>query len=229
MKFRNLAIVVFTLVTIGFIFGFVSYNKKINDALHKEIVQATINDGDDGINTTPETPIVVPVETAVETAVETPIETPQTPIEAGKVEVPTLYGLSKDEAKLKLEALGLVPNPAVEKTTEVDDGIVFWQSPYKGIEVKIGTKVSYSVAAGTVAEVTDPNAETAKIPDLIGLSEKAAVAKLEALGFKADVNYERKYNNDYAKGYVYSQNYKIGALVAKGTTIGLRISLGKQP
>lgn len=225
MKFRNLAIVLFTLVTIGFIFGFVSYNKKINDALGKEIVQATINDGNDEIVDTPETPIEVPLETAV----ETPIETPETSIESGKVAVPALYGLTKDEAKLKLEALGLVPNPEVEKTTEVDDGIVFWQSPYKEIEVKIGTKVSYSVAAGDTAEIPDPNAETAKIPDLIGLSEKDAVSKLEALGFNADVNYERKYNDDYAKGYVYSQNYKIGALVAKGTTIGLRISLGKQP
>lgn len=225
MKFRNLAIVLFTLVTIGFIFGFVSYNKKINDALGKEIVQATMDDGDDEIIATPETPGEVPVETAVETQVETP----ETPIESDKVIVPALFGLTKDEAKLKLEALGLVPNPEVEKTTEVDEGIVFWQSPYKGIEVKIGSKVSYSIAAGTTAEVPDPNAETAKIPDLIGLSEKDAVSKLEALGFKADVNYERKYNNDYAKGYVYSQNYKIGALVAKGTTIGLRISLGKQP
>lgn len=225
MKFRNLAIVLFTLVTIGFIFGFVSYNKKINDALGKEIVQATMDDGDDEIIATPETPGEVPVETAV----ETPVETPETPIESDKVIVPALFGLTKDEAKLKLEALGLVPNPEVEKTTEVDEGIVFWQSPYKGIEVKIGSKVSYSIAAGTTAEVPDPNAETAKIPDLIGLSEKDAVSKLEALGFKADVNYERKYNNDYAKGYVYSQNYKIGALVAKGTTIGLRISLGKQP
>ena len=225
MKFRNLAIVLFTLVTIGFIFGFVSYNKKINDALGKEIVQATMDDGDDEIIATPETPGEVPVETAV----ETPVETPETPIESDKVIVPALFGLTKDEAKLKLEALGLVPNPEVEKTTEVDEGIVFWQSPYKGIEVKIGSKVSYSIAAGTTAEVPEPNAETAKIPDLIGLSEKDAVSKLEALGFKADVNYERKYNNDYAKGYVYSQNYKIGALVAKGTTIGLRISLGKQP
>ena len=225
MKFRNLAIVLFTLVTIGFIFGFVSYNKKINDALGKEIVQATMDDGDDEIIATPETPGEVPVETAV----ETPVETPETPIESGKVIVPALFGLTKDEAKLKLEALGLVPNPEVEKTTEVDEGIVFWQSPYKGIEVKIGSKVSYSIAAATTAEVPDPNAETALIPDLIGLSEKDAVSKLEALGFKADVNYERKYNNDYAKGYVYSQNYKIGALVAKGTTIGLRISLGKQP
>lgn len=225
MKFRNLAIVLFTLVTIGFIFGFVSYNKKINDALGKEIVQATMDDGDDEIIATPETPGEVPVETAV----ETPVETPETPIESDKVIVPALFGLTKDEAKLKLEALGLVPNPEVEKTTEVNEGIVFWQSPYKGIEVKIGSKVSYSIAAGTTAEVPDPNAETAKIPDLIGLSEKDAVSKLEALGFKADVNYERKYNNDYAKGYVYSQNYKIGALVAKGTTIGLRISLGKQP
>ncbi len=225
MKFRNLAIVLFTLVTIGFIFGFVSYNKKINDALGKEIVQATMDDGDDEIIATPETPGEVPVETAV----ETPVETPETPIESDKVIVPALFGLTKDEAKLKLEALGLVPNPEVEKTTEVDEGIVFWQSPYKGIEVKIGSKVSYSIAAATTAEVPDPNAETAKIPDLIGLSEKDAVSKLEALGFKADVNYERKYNNDYAKGYVYSQNYKIGALVAKGTTIGLRISLGKQP
>lgn len=221
MKFRNLAIVLFAVVTIGFIFGFVSYNKKINDALRKEIVQASIKEHEDEIVVPPETPIAVPI--------ETPVEKPETPMNADEVEVPALYGLTKEEAKLKLEALGLLPNPEVEKTTEVNEGIVFWQTPYKGIKVKTGTKVSYSVALGAGAEVPDPNAENAKIPDVIGLSEKDAVSKLEALGFKADVNYERKYNNDYAKGYVYSQNYKIGALVAKGTTIGLRISLGKQP
>lgn len=221
MKFRNLAIVLFAVVTIGFIFGFVSYNKKINDALRKEIVQASIKDDEDEIVVPPETPIAVPI--------ETPVETPETPMNADEVEVPALYGMTKEEAKFKLEALGLLPNPEVEKTTEVNEGIVFWQTPYKGIKVKTGTKVSYSIAQGAGAEVPDPNAENAKIPDVIGLSEKDAVSKLEALGFKADVNYERKYNNDYAKGYVYSQNYKIGALVAKGTTIGLRISLGKQP
>jgi len=218
MKFRNLAIVIFTLVTIGFVFGFVSYNKKINDALSKEIVQANIKGEDDEINVTPETPLEVPAETAVET-----------PVNPTKVVVPALYGLTKDEAKLKLEALGLVSDPKVETTTEVAGGIVFWQTPYKGIEIERGTKVSYSIAAGSPTEVPDPSLGTAKIPDLIGLSEKDAVAKLESLGFKADANYERKYNSDYEKGYVYSQNYKVNAEVAKGTIIGLRISLGKQP
>ena len=225
MKFRNLAIVIFTLVTIGFVFGFVSYNKKINDALSKEIVQANIKGEDDEINVTPETPIELPAETAV----ETPIEAPETPINNTKVVVPALYGLTKDEAKLKLEALGLVSDPQVETTTEVAGGIVFWQTPYKGIEIERGTKVSYSIAAGGTAEVPDANLGTAKIPNLIGLSEKDAVSKLESLGFKADANYERKYNSEYEKGYVYSQNYKVDAEVAKGTVIGLRISLGDQP
>jgi beta-lactam-binding protein with PASTA domain len=225
MKLRNLTIVIFTLVTVGFIFGFISYNKKINDALSKEIVQANIKGEDDEIDVTPETPIEVPAETAV----ETPIEAPETPVNSGKVVVPALYGMTKDDAKLKLEALGLVSDPEVETTTEVDAGIVFWQTPYKGIEIEKGSKVSYSVAAGSTAEVPPANAETAKIPNLIGLSEADAVSKLESLGFKADANYERKYNNDYDKGYVYSQNYKVDAEVAKGTVIGLRISLGEQP
>lgn len=225
MKLRNLTIVIFALVTVGFIFGFVSYNKKINDALSKEIVQASIKGEEDEVAVMPETPIVVPAETAV----ETPIEVPETPVNAGKVVVPALYGLTKEEAKLKLEALGLVSDPEVETTTEVGSGIVFWQTPYKGIEIDKGSKVSYSVAAGSSAEVPNSNTATARIPNLIGLSEADAVAKLESLGFKADANYERKYNNDYDKGYVYSQNYKVDAEVAKGTTIGLRISLGEQP
>ena len=220
MKLRNLTIVIFALVTVGFIFGFVSYNKKINDALSKEIVQASIKGEEDEVAVPPETP--------AETAVETPIEAPETPVNTGKVVVPALYGLTKEEAILKLEALGLVSDPEVETTTEVDGGIVFWQTPYKGIEIDKGSKVSYSVAAGntTVSPTTEG---TAKIPNLIGLSEADAVAKLESLGFKADANYERKYNNDYDKGYVYSQNYKVDAEVAKGTVIGLRVSLGKQP
>lgn len=225
MKYRNLAIVIFALVTVGFIFGFISYNKKINDALSKEIVQASIKGEEDEVAVSAETPIEVPAETAV----ETPVEAPETPVNAGKVVVPALYGLTKEEAILKLEALGLVSDPEMETTTEVGSGIVFWQTPYKGIEIDKGSKVSYSVAAGTTTEVPPTTEETAKIPNLIGLSEKDAVAKLESLGFKADANYERKYNNDYDKGYVYSQNYKVDAEVAKGTVIGLRISLGKQP
>ncbi|MGB4589170.1 MAG: PASTA domain-containing protein [Clostridiaceae bacterium] len=225
MKFKSLTIVIFTLVTIGFLFGFVSYNKKINDALSKEIVQADINEDPHEVDLTPETPIIVPVETSV----ETPIEAPETPVNSGMVVVPALFGLTKETAKLKLEELGLVPDPEVETTTEVDGGIVFWQTPYKGIEIKKGTKVSYSVAAEDTVETPVTNIGTAKIPDVIGLSEAAAISKIEALGFKADANFERKYNNDYGKGFVYSQNYLVGAEVAKGTVIGLRISLGKQP
>jgi len=224
MKYRNLAIVIFALVTVGFIFGFISYNKKINDELSKEIVQASIKGEEDEVAVSAETPIEVPAETAV----ETPVEAPETPVNTGKVVVPALYGLTKEEAILKLEALGLVSDPEVETTTEVGSGIVFWQTPYKGIEIDKGSKVSYSVAAGntTVSPTTEG---TAKIPNLIGLSEADAIAKLDSLGFKADANYERKYNNDYDKGYVYSQNYKVDAEVAKGTVIGLRVSLGKQP
>ena len=43
MKIKGIVIALFALVTIGFIFGFVSYNNKLQEALSKEITLTNIN------------------------------------------------------------------------------------------------------------------------------------------------------------------------------------------
>lgn len=225
MKIKGIVIALFALVTIGFLFGFVSYNNKLQEALSKEITLTNINGNNYNGNE------VLPPETPVETAVETIVEEPETAILSLEVTVPHLYGMTRDEAEAKLEEVGLVGDANPEYKDDVEKDIVFWQTPYKNIVVKRGTTIHYSVSKGPVegsAEETSTG-DKVKVPDLIGLSEEAAVAKLASLELGADADFERAYNNTTEKGYVYSQNYKIGALVDKGTTIGLRISLGKDP
>lgn len=229
MKIKGIVIALFALVTIGFIFGFVSYNNKLQEALSKEITLTNINGNNNNGNEDP-TPLT-PVESAVETGVETIVEEPETAIFSLEVTVPHLYGMTRDEAEAKLKEVGLVGDANPEYKDDVDKDIVFWQTPYKNIVVERGTTVHYSVSKGPEEGSAEEPSTTGKVevPNLIGLSESAAVAKLASLELGADVDFERAYNNNTEEGYVFSQNYKIGAMVDKGTTIGLRISLGKKP
>ncbi len=63
------------------------------------------------------------------------------------------------------------------------------------------------------------------VPNLIGMSKEAAESELKEAGF--NVGYEYNPSESYDEGFVYSQNYKVGAKVAKGTQVTIRISSGR--
>jgi len=194
MRYKGLTIVLFAVVTFGFIFGFLNYHKKLDAMLGKEIVQASTGD------------LIVPSPDP-DTEGENPSELEE------DVLVPSLEGLSKEEAVAMLEALKLVPEIEEEYSDISEKGKVFGQSPSEGFMASAGTEVSFSVSLGkNEAQAAE---DQIIVPNLIGMAKEAAETKL------------KDPSEHYDEGFVYSQNYKVGAKVSKGTEVTIRISTGR--
>lgn len=204
MRYKGLTIVLFAVVTFGFIFGFLNYHKKLDAMLGKEIVQASTGD----FTVSPPDP-----DKEGKASSDTDEE----------VIVPSLEGLTKEEAERELEELGLVPEPKEEYSDASEKDKVFMQFPSEGTSALAGTKVSFSVSLGI--NETPAVEEQIIVPNLIGMAKEAAENKLKDAGF--NVGYEYNPSEHYDEGFVYSQNYKVGAQVSKGTQVTIRISTGR--
>lgn len=89
------------------------------------------------------------------------------------------------------------------------------QSPAAGTKVDKGTKVTYYLSAG---------AEQVEVPDVTGLPEGEATAKLENAGFKVTV--DRKTDATVPEGAVISQAPGGGGKAKKGSTVNIVVSEG---
>jgi serine/threonine-protein kinase len=99
------------------------------------------------------------------------------PVDSGPlVVVPELVGLDDDEARGRLEGLGL--GYGIRSTVthaSAPEGAVLAQSPIPGQQVRPGAPVEVTLSRG---------AERHSIPDVAGLSERQAQILLERLGFR---------------------------------------------
>jgi len=210
---KGLTIVLFAVVTFGFVFGFFNYNKKLDEMLGKEIVQATAADFElTGRNDKPET------ESTDENG-EVPVDQPEI---SEEITVPSLLGLTEEEAISVLDVLGLKADAKEANNEEVDDGEIFSQNPMPDAKVKPGSMVLFNVSSSE--EIEENNEEQIVVPNLIGMKKEAAEEKLMEIGFT--VEYEYNPSEHYDEGYVYSQNYIVGAVVNMGTMVKIRISEG---
>jgi hypothetical protein len=213
MKNKGLTIVLFAVVTFGFIFGLLNYNKKLDEMLGKEIIQATAADFVlSERNVAPET------ESGSSEADES---VGQSEV-SEEITVPSLIGLTEDEAVSVLDALGLIADAIEANDEEVAEGKIFSQNPLPDEAVTPGSVIRFIVSIGEELQVNQ--GEQIIVPNVIGLSKAAAEAKLIEEGFTVD--YEYNPSEHYDDGYVYSQNYKVSAVVNKGTTVKIRISTG---
>jgi len=209
---KGLTIVLFAVVTFGFVFGFFNYNKKLDEMLGKEIVQATAADFElTERNEKPETESGTGNE-------EEPVDQSEV---SGEITVPSLLGLTEEEAVSVLDELGLEADAKEANNEDVDDGEVFSQNPLADAKVKPGSIVLFYVSS---EEIEADIEEQIVVPNLIGLKKETAEAELLEIGFTVD--YEYNPSEHYDEGYVYSQNYKVGAVVDKGTMVKIRISTG---
>lgn len=214
MRYKGLTVVLFTVVTVGFIAGLLSYNRKMDEMLGKEIVQATAADFKFS-DTKEDSP---PPEE------EGSPEEPQNQVEEIEdVIVPSLLGLSENEAIAKLIELGLTADREEAHDEETPEGKVLSQDPLPETPAAPGSIVRFTVSLGI--EEVDEVAQII-VPNLIGYAKEAAEAELRELGFL--VEYEYNPSEHYDEGYVYSQNYKVGAEVDLGTTVKIRISTGNE-
>lgn len=215
MRYKGLTIVIFAVVTFVFISGLLSYNRKLDETLGKEIVQATAADFDSSKkNEEPESVID-----------DEPSEEVQNPSEYGEnVIIPSLIGLLEEEAISKLAEIGLIAEKEEAHDADILEGRIISQNPDQDTTVESGSSVRFTVSLGS--ESSELDMEQIIVPNLIGYTKEAAEAELRELGF--NVEYEYNPSEHYDEGYVYSQNYKVGAEVDIGTAVKIRISTGNE-
>jgi eukaryotic-like serine/threonine-protein kinase len=129
------------------------------------------------------------------------------------VEIPDLVGLPLTQAFRRLEAAELRPQ-AKRVFSPRPRGRVIRQQPPAGDEVERDTVVLLTASRGP---------GRVAVPNIVGLDQSQAVARLEAAGLKADV--ARVPAADPA-GTVVAQNPTSGMQVARGSAVRVNVSRG---
>lgn len=138
----------------------------------------------------------------------------------GEATVPSVIGMTKAEAKAKLQASGFELGYSEFVASDKPKGEIVEQDPGAGETAKGGTEVNVKISDGSgEGEV--------KMPSLVGKTLESAVSALENLKLnKGTVTYD--YSNDYSKGQVMWQQYETGTSLKKGNSVNLKVSKGKK-
>ena len=146
-----------------------------------------------------------------------------------------VVGMDKEEAKTKLNELGLGTKITEQSSNEYEAGKVISQGVMAGDEVALYTTIDLVVstgADGTVSEEEPVEEELTQeetgieVANVVGQEEAAAKSALEALGFVVTVT--TAFSDTVEEGKVISQNPTAGTLAASGTEITLTVSSGKE-
>ena len=133
------------------------------------------------------------------------------------INVPNVVGMKAEEAKKKLEDLGL---KVVEVTEESDEekGIVLKVDPTVDSVVKKGSTVKITISAG---------AEQIKVPNLENMNLESVKRTLNSLGLELG-DIDEAYSDSVPKGEVVSQNPNANESVDKGFKINITLSKGRE-
>jgi len=133
--------------------------------------------------------------------------------------VPTLSGLTEEQARTELTTAGLTLGEVTTENSEtIDVGLIIRQDPEAGKEVEEGAAVNIVVSVG-VARVV--------VPDLTGLEEADAIELLRAED--SGLDYDRtikEFNAEIPKGQVIRTDPEANAEVPKNTRVTLYVSDG---
>lgn len=144
-------------------------------------------------------------------------------VSSGKVvgaTVPDVVGKSEAEAKVILEAEGFKMQKQLQESDSVEKGNVISQNPLGATTAAQGSDVTVVISSGT-------NVEQISMPDLTGKTEEEAKVVIEEEGLVIGTVSEED-SDTVDKGKVISQSPPAGGNVDKGTTVDLKISLGKK-
>lgn len=139
--------------------------------------------------------------------------------EAGKdtVTVPKVEGMTKDDAVKALNEVGLGYKQVIQSSKTVAKDTVISQGTKAGAKVAKNTQIILTISGGEDVVNTT-------VPSVTGETEDDAREKLEAAGFKVTVDYD--YSSTVAEGKVIKASPS--GSVAKGTTVTITVSRGKQ-
>lgn len=128
--------------------------------------------------------------------------------------VPTLNGLSRDDAERALRGAGLEIGDVSEEASTVARGVVLAARPTAGQTVSAGTRVSLVLSAGP-KELT--------MPDVVGRDMGTARSLIEQLGLVlGPVEFDSL--SAVATGTVIAQTPAAGASLAGGSVVSIRVA-----
>lgn len=128
--------------------------------------------------------------------------------------IPLLKGSSVIEAVQTLERMGIKAR-VEEEDSALPRGTVIGQWPEMGVKLRADKVAILKVSRGS---------EKLPLPDLRGLTEKQAVARLEEAGFV--LGEVQKINHERPAGVVIAQNPAAPVSISQSREVGLLISLG---
>ena len=129
-----------------------------------------------------------------------------------------LVGMSPDEARQAVEALGLKweVNSSKVASDTVAEGKVAQTNPSPGSKVKAGQTITAYLSSGS---------DQVEVPDLVCMSQDQARSALKAVGL--ELGNVTTVDSDKDKDRIVSQDPENGSKVKKGTAIAVSISTGK--
>ena len=139
---------------------------------------------------------------------------------ASGIEVPNVVGYEETQADTTLSALGFKVSKQTEYSDTVDEGYVIFQTPEALEKIASGSTVVLTISAG-------PAEKMVSVPDLRGMTESEAKAKLTASNLKVGTVTE-DYSDAVTKGNVLSQSYSPETEIGENSSVNFVISLGKK-
>jgi beta-lactam-binding protein with PASTA domain/serine/threonine protein kinase len=134
-----------------------------------------------------------------------------------RYDVPSIVGLTRDEAEAQLDELTLVPGEVTRRyNEEIEQGRVVSQDPAAGTEVRRAAEVSFVLSRGR---------RPIEVPDVVGRQRARAVTQIEEAGLVAQVGEE--YSTEVDRGTVISQDPDDGTLF-RGDEVSIVVSLGPE-
>jgi serine/threonine-protein kinase len=130
------------------------------------------------------------------------------------VAVPSVVGMTQDQAVRTVEDAGLVANVTQEASDTIEAGRVIRQSPDSNATADPGSSVDVVVSSGK------PDVQ---IPDVVGDNKDSARDQLEALGLRVRM---KAADSDENKDDVIAVNPDVGSMVAANSVVTVTFSKG---
>ncbi len=135
------------------------------------------------------------------------------------VEVPNVVEKTYEEAKTELEKAGFVVSKTETTNAAVKENYVIKQSPESSSKAPAGSTVTLTVSTGA-------DDSKIRVPNLVGVTEDEALAKLIEAGLElGKTSYTE--SNEVAEGQVCWQSVSEGSYLDAGGVVDIRVSSGK--
>lgn len=135
-------------------------------------------------------------------------------------EVPDVEGLPYADAVNKLAERGFEAFKTESYSPYVEAGSVISQNPSEGQKAPLGSVITLNVSLGE-------EVNKVRVPELIGVPEDEAVAKLIEAGLQVGLVGEM-HSEEYEAGVVCYQSYTAGSYIEEGLEVDLKVSLGSE-